>query len=127
MRNLPTTFDALSCVQDELSGVRVPARFYHDDDLSIFDGFTYDDDEYDGFYVPFAVTVYSDGMDYDIDGNAYFDDYPSWFAVSYHRTRKSAEVAAAYHMDMCPNQPVEIVENYWIDGYEARYVAVEIG
>ena len=44
----------------------------------------------------FAVLVWCDGLDYDMDGKAYFDDYPDYHPASYHRTRKGAETAVAY-------------------------------
>lgn len=46
-----------------------------------------------------TVLVYDDGLDYDEDGNSYFDDYPGEHASSYHRTQRGAEVEAAHLED----------------------------
>lgn len=43
-----------------------------------------------------TVLVWSDGLDYDADGNAYQDEPPDYFPASYHRTQKGAEQEAAY-------------------------------
>ena len=43
-----------------------------------------------------VVGVWDDGLDYDLDGNAYFDDYPDEHPHSYHATQRGAEVQAAY-------------------------------
>jgi hypothetical protein len=45
---------------------------------------------------PYAVTVYDDGLDYDADGNSYPDDAPGHHPHSYHHTRRSAEIEAAW-------------------------------
>lgn len=43
-----------------------------------------------------VVYVYDDGLDYDLDGNAYWDSPPEDVPVSYHLTQKGAEQEAAY-------------------------------
>jgi hypothetical protein len=50
-------------------------------------------------YEPFEcwqVFVWDDGLDYDMDGNAYFDDYPGDHCASHHRTEKGAQAEAAW-------------------------------
>lgn len=43
-----------------------------------------------------VVYVWEDGLDYDDEGNAYFDSPPDEFESSYHLTQRGAEIEAAY-------------------------------
>lgn len=126
--------DELSCVQDELCGIRVKADLYRD--LTAEDEYNADWNAYcaefdndEGFEVPFVVECYSTGWytDEDENGNIveYRDGWPEWFVSSYHRTRKGAEMAVCYHQDMCPTQEVQISERHWVEGYEKKYVKIQ--
>lgn len=42
------------------------------------------------------VQIWDDGLDYDMDGNSYWDDYPGEHPFSYHDSEKGAEVEAAW-------------------------------
>ena len=75
--------------------------------------------------IPFAVLVWDEGLDYDDEGNAYFDDYPSWFVGSAHHTRKGAEVEAAYHEHHFPKQRVMVVEDHWVEQWEMQYHSIK--
>ena len=71
--------------------------------------------------VPFAVLAYDSGTWKDDNGVEHFENWPEWFAASFHTTRKGAEVACCYHEDMCPTQPFRIEENYVTDNDELKY------
>jgi hypothetical protein len=49
------------------------------------------------------------------------DDYYHWFPISYHRTRKGAEMEAAWHEDQCPTQAVQVREAYWAEAWTLDY------
>lgn len=61
----------------------------------------YGPEEEDGI-APFALLVWDNGLDYNMDGSSYQDSPPDYFQHSYHLTRKDAEVAAAYLEDRDP-------------------------
>lgn len=116
-----TICDHLHYLTDALSGIRVSPNNYLVDSVEVtFD--PYHDDRFDPITVPFAVTVYDDGLDYDTDGNAYFDDYPGDHAVSFHHTRKSAEAEAAWleHHGTSADR-INIVEDYRTYRWELQY------
>lgn len=71
-----------------------------------------------------AVLVYDDGLDYDVDGNAYFDDYPSWFPHSYHHSVKEAEAEAAWLEHRAGVKPdrIRVVENYRVDEWDMNMI-----
>ncbi len=125
--------DELSCVQDELCGIRVNADLYRD--LAAEEAYHAEynawcqQEEGEGFEVPFVVMLWSDGgyTDLDDDGNEIWvrDGWPEWFVSSYHRTRRGAEIAAAYHDDHCPTQDSCIQEGHWVEGYEKKYVQIQ--
>ncbi len=126
--------DELSCVQDELCGIRVNADLYRDLEAEAaywadYNAYCAQFDNDEGFEVPFVVMCWSDGgyTDLDDNGNEIWvrDGWPEWFVSSYHRTRKGAEIAVAYHQDMCPTQDVCIQEGHYVEGYEKRYVNVQ--
>ena len=126
--------DELSCVQDELCGIRVRADLYRD--LTAEEAYWADYNAYcaqfdndEGFEVPFALMCWSDGgyTDLDDDGNEIWvrDGWPEWFVSSYHRTLKGAEIAAAYHEREFNAQNVRIEERVWVEGYQKRYIRIE--
>lgn len=102
-----TTLCDTDILQDRLSGIRVrpenfsdllpatPGRFHRLPDVLDVPYLPHWDYTKTPT-VPFTVLVYDDGLDYDADGNAYFDDYPHDYPSSYHRTRKGAECAASW-------------------------------
>jgi len=71
--------------------------------------------------VPFAVLAYDKGTWTDDNGVEVFENWPEWFAVSFHTTRKGAEVEAAYHEAQCPTQPFRVEENYRVEAEELQY------
>ncbi len=77
--------------------------------------------------IPFVVMMWDDGLDYDMEGNSYFDDYPDYHEHSYHHTRKDAEVEVAYIEQMWedlkilhPKSDIVIRENCWVPDYDSR-------
>jgi hypothetical protein len=54
------------------------------------------DTRWNDVVVPFAVMMWCDGLDYDENGHAHFDDYPQNVPHSYHTTRKGAESEIAW-------------------------------
>lgn len=78
--------------------------------------------ETDPVLIPYAVLVYNDGLDYDEDGNSYFDDYPSDDYASGHRSLKGAEAEAAWleHAGIEARR-ISIVEDYHAMRYELKY------
>ncbi len=79
-------------------------------------------DDWDDVCVPFAVMVWCDGLDYDDDGNAYFDDYPQFVAISYHTTQRGAEIELAYQLNNgLKDHEVCIEANYWTYEAELRW------
>jgi hypothetical protein len=115
----------LDYLQDVLSGLNVRQHNYLAPDVEV-DLDPYYDDRFDPVLVPFAVLVYNDGLDYDMDGNAYFDDYPSDDLATAHRTREGAERSAAWmeHHGIKANR-ITIVENYWTHKWEMEYHPLE--
>lgn len=62
-----------------------------------------------------AILVWDDGLDYNMDGTSYQDDYPGDHPHSYHHTRKDAEWMAAILEDGgCEPNRITIVENFWV-------------
>lgn len=115
----------LDFVQDVLSGLNVRHYNYQDtieESKQLERMWAAQDKEYEQVLVPFALTVYEDGLDYDEDGNAYFDDYPGEHYASGHLTLKGAEVEAAWleHHGIAADR-IRIVENYWVHRYELKY------
>lgn len=114
----------LDFIQDVLSGLNVRAYNYLDgeEDQHVARLIEAQDRETDPVLIPFAVLVYDDGLDYDLDGNAYFDDYPGDHYASGHRSRKGAEVEAAYlEAAGIESHRISIVENYYAARYELDY------
>jgi len=125
--------DELSCVQDELCGIRVNADLYRDLQAEAEYYADYnawcEEQEGEGFEVPYALMCWSDGgyTDIDDDGNEIWvrDGWPEWFVSSYHRTLKGAEIAAAYHEREFNAQNVRIEERVWVEGYEKKYIQIQ--
>ena len=115
---VPAHFDHLT---DVLAGFNVRAYNYLVEQVEV-ELDPYHDDRFDEVTVPFAVTVYDDGLDYDMDGNAYFDDYPGDHAVSFHRSRVGAEREAAWleHAGV-ETRRINIVEDYRTFQWELQY------
>jgi hypothetical protein len=115
----------LDYLTDVLHGLNVREYNYLAPDV-VVDVDPYYDDRFDPVCVPFAVLVYNDGLDYDEDGNAYFDDYPSDDLATAHRTREGAERSAAWmeHHGI-KAQRISIVENYWTYKWEMEYHPME--
>ncbi|MFY4731166.1 hypothetical protein [Nitrospira sp. BLG_2] len=65
-----------------------------------------------------TVLVYEDGLDYDEDGNAYWDCPPDWFAASYHLTQKGAEQEAAYLEHAGIKSSRIIIQEQWQEQYD---------
>lgn len=114
----PAHYDYL---EDTLHGLNVRHYNYLAPEIKV----THDhwhDPRFDVVNVPFAVMVWDDGFDYDMDGNAYFDDYPGEHLASSHLTRKGAEMAAAYLEDAgIEASRIRIVENYDTHAWEMEY------
>lgn len=119
----------LDYIQDVLSGLNVREYNYIDADAVAraevereTENWLNRDDRFDSRVIPFTVTVYDDGLDYDMDGNSYFDDYPSDVAHSHHRTRKGAEQEAAWlEHQGTPTWRIRIVEDYPTYAWELKY------
>jgi len=116
--SVPAHFDFL---QDVLSGLNVRPYNYLADDVQV-ELDPHFDDSCDMIIVPFVVTVYNDGLDYDDDGNAYFDDYPADLPASFHRTRKGAETEAAWLQHNGVEQwRIRIEEDFAAQKWELQY------
>ena len=117
--------DNLGYLQDVMNGLNVRPQNYLMDEVCVFMD-PYYDDRFDLVLVPFAVLVHNDGLDYDDEGNSYFDDYPSDDLATAHRTREGAERSAAwmeYH-GVKPNR-ISIRENCWYHKWEMKYHPLE--
>ena len=124
--------DELACVQDELCGIRVRADLYRD--LQAEEEFYADyvaweaeqEREREEIRVPFAVIVYCDGLDYDEDGNAYFDDWPSNQVHSCHTTQRGAEMEAAWLIHHgTPSSYVSVDQDVWVERWELKYHPIQ--
>lgn len=120
-----TTFAEMDILQDRLLGIRVnpdcfsnlipttPGRFEREDKAEIEAAMEemnrrYYDDLWgdDGHHVPFVVIRYT----YDEGDHGFPEDLP----VSFHRTRKGAEIEMAHLEDMGTNpRHLRIVEDYF--------------
>jgi hypothetical protein len=94
--------DKLGYLQDEISGLNVRPYNYLLPRVEVT--FREVDTDCDDMTVPFAVLLWDDGLDYDADGNSYFDDYPGDFMHSAHRTLEGAQKEAAWleHLGVNP-------------------------
>lgn len=114
----------LDFVQDVLSGLNVRAYNYLDssEDEAVARMIEAQDRETDPILIPFAVTVWDDGLDYDEDGNSYFDDYPGEHLASSHRTLKGAQAEAAWleHAGIKADR-IRIVPDWYAMRYEMKY------
>jgi hypothetical protein len=74
--------------------------------------------------VPYCVSLWHDGLDYDEEGNAYQDEYPEFIPHTYHRTLKDAETEAAWLIERgVASDRVDIgKDGYWIDEWEQKYL-----
>lgn len=70
---------------------------------------------------PFVVLLWDDGLDYDLDGNAYPDSPPDYFVQSVHATRKAAEQEAAY-LERAGVRGIIIEEGYPVYRYQADHL-----
>lgn len=113
--------DHFDFIQDILSGLNVRPDNYLTENVEVEIEPHYDDG-CDYFIVPFVVTIHNDGLDYDEDGNAYFDDYPADLPASFHRTRKGAEAEAAWleHSGVEPWR-IRIEEDFAAQKWELQY------
>lgn len=114
----------LDYTQDVLSGLNV--REYHYVDpftlTPVEEMIAEQDRDSQEIMIPFAVTIYDDGLDYDEDGNSYFDDYPADHLASSHRTLKGAEIEAAHLENNGIEQwRISIVPQYVIYRYELSF------
>jgi hypothetical protein len=105
---------ALEFVQDVVSGLNV--RESHYVDLTAIDPL---EDEYGHDIVPFAVLMWDDGLDYDEEGNSYFDSPPEWYVHSFHKTQVEAEIEMAWMewWDFNPNKMM-LEENHLVEPWE---------
>lgn len=73
--------------------------------------------------VPFAVFVWDDGLDYNMDGTPYQDDCPGDIPHTYHRSLKAAEMEAGWleHTGTDPRR-ISIVQNYWVPFWETHRI-----
>lgn len=73
--------------------------------------------------VPAAVLVWDDGLDWNLDGTPYQDDYPGEHPHSYHRSLKDAEMEAGWleHTGTDPRR-IRVVENYWVPFWDAHRI-----
>lgn len=78
------------------------------------------DDEREEIYVPFVVMLWDDGLDYDEDGNAYFDDAPGWFTHTCHRTLKGAEIEMAWLEHHGITNDKHLAKDAWIPRWELK-------
>jgi hypothetical protein len=113
--------DTLGFMQDCLSGLAVRLDNYLNLDTELEER-----RETEAVLVPYAVLVHDDGLDYDMDGNAYFDDYPGDHYVSGHRTRKGAE-AEAQRLEEAgiEKDRIQVVERYDAHRYELKYRPIQ--
>lgn len=125
---MPVAYDEFSMVQDELNGIRVRSEFYS---IQFIEDATWVDfvksqvfDDGDGISAPFAVVFYDEGLDYDEDGNSYFDDWPKWVGHSYFASRESAERELAEMEEKNPNTSWDIQENYWIEPWNIKHKVI---
>ena len=99
---------SLDLVQDALEGVRCQ---YAPEPLPLPKGLT---------LVPFAILAWDDGLDYDGDGNAWYDYPPCEFVWSAHTTRKAAEASLEKAEALCPKGGFRLVEDYVCNDYEVE-------
>jgi len=113
--------DHFDFLTDVLSGLNVRHYNYLREEVAV-ELDHYHDDRFDEVIAPVAVLVYDDGLDYDLDGNAYFDDYPSDVPHSYHNTLYGAQAEAAWleHHGVKPNR-ISIVEGYPTYRWDLQY------
>ena len=111
----------LDYLQDALSGLNVRPNNYMSDEVTV-EVNSYYDDRFDTILVPFVVCVWDDGLDYDMDGNAYFDDYPGDQPVSFHASREGAEREAAWleHRGTASRR-ISIMEDYLACRWDLEY------
>ena len=115
--------DTLGFIQDELNGLNVRAYNYQTLDHAPAPAPVGEDQP---VQVPFAVEVYDDGLDYDADGNTYFDDYPGFHVASAHRTQKGAEVKVAW-LERAGIEPhrIRITQGVWLEHWELKYHPIQ--
>jgi hypothetical protein len=106
------TATALDIIQDALEGARTS---YAPEPRPLPKGMT---------MVPFAVMAWDDGMDYDGDGNAYFDSPPCDFVWSAHHTVEAAEASLAKAKALCPKGSFWVVEDHICPDYHVEEPAM---
>jgi hypothetical protein len=118
--------DHFDFLTDVLHGLNVRHYNYLAEEVAVELDY-YHDDRFDEVFVPVAVLVYDDGLDYDLDGNAYFDDYPSDVPHSYHHTLYGAQAEAAWleHHGVKPNR-ISIVEGYLTYKWDTQYKPIGV-
>lgn len=121
------TFDFIG---DVLSGFRPHPNYYMpegvDDVAFRHQWLSYDQKTFGYTQVPFAVMVWDDGLDYDMEGNAYFDDCPGDRPHGFYRTQKAAEYEAArLEMLGIDGNRITIVRDYWTPNYTLNGRGIE--
>jgi hypothetical protein len=74
-------------------------------------------------YVAAAVLVWDDGLDYDVDGNAYVDDCPGYHPHSYHHSLKDAESEIAWliHRGLDSGR-ITLIEGYPVSDWDTHRI-----
>lgn len=81
------------------------------------------DREYETVIAPFVVYVYDDGLDYDLEGNPYWDSSPDYVLQSVHATLEDAQREAAYLEDRGTKAShITIGENCQLYRYKLKYL-----
>ena len=70
--------------------------------------------------VPFALMAWDDGLDYDVDGNAWQDSPPCEYVFTAHQTRDSAEKELQRMQGLCPKSHFWLQENHICPDYEVE-------
>lgn len=108
MANTTLTATNLDLIQDALEGART-SYAPEPQPRPLPEGLT---------LVPFAVMAWDDGLDYDGEGNAYFDSPPCEFVWSAHHTVEAAEASLAKAKALCPKGEFRLVEDYICQDFE---------
>lgn len=78
--------------------------------------------------VPFALLIWDDGLDYNMDGTSYQDDCPGDHPHSYHLTRESAEMEQDWLEHTNPGRDPRdftIVADFWVPFWDAHRIPLE--